>query len=109
MLCHISACGFIAFNENKRNLESAHCAKFISKYGKLYGGVVLENFSYKKDEVSGIMVEWIEGLEMETLGKSDNLMATDVRVCGISAGEHPSYDHCVVLIMCQKYFDVAYI
>ena len=108
VICYLESYSFVGGLSDKKEVSDAICAPFIHRYGQLYPGPVLENISYGQSTPAAILTQWLSNKSPDTLGSRSNLFSSEVRVCGIAAGPHPSLDHCVVLIMCNNYFDVIF-
>jgi hypothetical protein len=106
VLCYLESYSFVGGLSDNKQVSDAICAPFIHRYGQLCPGPVLENISYGQFTPQAILTQWLGNKSPDAHGSRSNLFSSEVRVCGIAAGPHPSLAHCVVLIMCSNYFDV---
>ena len=102
VVCYLRTFGFIASHSAG---ESPICTPFLSRYGRVERGPILENFAYKFNSPAGALAQILTSNTPHIHGPKTQLCAPEVRVVGLAIASHSSELTCLVLVLCGGFFD----
>ena len=110
LICEIGSLSIVApvsiVRENDTySLDRALCRRIINKYGKI-GEKIHENFSYSVLNPIVVLCQILSENQISIYGLKDYLYDPELRVVGISYGQHSSLKHCVCIIYANNFKEV---